>query len=104
MYVFVGVNEMSGATPASIGNISFNAGLKFRYSDGSNQIGDLHAGAFSDYTGYQSVNTPTTIKDLNGNNLRDFQKYSLISANFILLTLVSWPKVALESQLNSLIG
>jgi hypothetical protein len=39
--------------------------LDFRHHDGSNQLGDLHPGAYSDTTGYRAVNTPTTIVDPN---------------------------------------
>ena len=35
----------------------------FRHGDGSNQLGDLHPGAYSDYTGYEPVNTPDEIID-----------------------------------------
>ncbi len=38
---------------------------EFRHGDGSNQLGDLHPGAYSDYTGYQPVNTPDHINDPN---------------------------------------
>ena len=37
----------------------------FRHGDGSNQLGDLHPGAYSDYTDYQPVNTPDLIVDPN---------------------------------------
>jgi hypothetical protein len=52
-------------TPAGIGNVAAQAVLDFRHHDGSNQLGDLHPGAYSDYTGYQPVNTPNEIKDVN---------------------------------------
>src|SRR5262249_7397761 len=38
-------------SPAGIGNISAQALLSYRHHDGSNQLGDLHPGAYSDYTG-----------------------------------------------------
>ena len=53
------------ATPAGIGNAAAAAVLAFRHADGANQLGDLAPGSYSDYTGYQSVNTPTTITDPN---------------------------------------
>lgn len=53
------------ATPAGVGNAAAAAVLEVRHRDGSNQLGDLHAGAYSDYTGYQAVNTPTTLTDPN---------------------------------------
>lgn len=53
------------ATPQGVGNVAAAALLEFRHADGSNQLGDLHAGAYSDYTGYQPVNTPDHIADPN---------------------------------------
>jgi hypothetical protein len=52
-------------SPAGVGNAAAAAVLDVRHHDGSNQLGDLHAGAYSDYTGYQPVNTPTTLTDPN---------------------------------------
>ncbi len=62
-------------TPAGVGNIAAKAVLDFRHHDGSNQLGDLSPGAYSDYTGYAPKNTPTAINnpnrwqplDVNGN-------------------------------------
>jgi hypothetical protein len=51
--------------PSGIGNIAAKAILDFRHHDGSNQLGDLHAGAYSDYTGYTPVNSPDSIADPN---------------------------------------
>jgi hypothetical protein len=45
-------------TPTGIGNVLSNAVITQRHFDGSNQLGDLHAGAYSDYTGYTPVNPP----------------------------------------------
>lgn len=52
-------------TPAGIGNLSAQAVLDFRHTDGSNQLGDLHPGPYTDYSSYQPVNTPTQINDPN---------------------------------------
>ncbi len=52
-------------TPAGIGNAASAAVLAVRHHDGSNQTGDLAPGAYSDYTGYQPVNPPTTLIDPN---------------------------------------
>jgi hypothetical protein len=52
-------------TPSGIGTVAAQAVLDFRHHDGSNQLGDLHPGAYSDYTNYQPVNTPDVIKDPN---------------------------------------
>lgn len=48
-----------------IGNRAAAAVLEFRHADGSNQLGDLNPGAYSDYTGYAPVNTPDLIQDPN---------------------------------------
>ncbi len=53
------------ATPAGVGTICANAVTTFRHGDGANQLGDLHAGAYSDYTGYVPVNTVDRINDPN---------------------------------------
>jgi hypothetical protein len=53
------------ATPSGVGNGAAEAVLAFRHGDGSNQEGDLHPGAYSDYTGYVPVNPPTSIVDPN---------------------------------------
>ncbi|HYP26021.1 MAG TPA: phosphoesterase [Blastocatellia bacterium] len=50
-------------TPEGIGNVVSSAILSFRHGDGSNQLGDLNPGAYSDYTGYRPVNTPDKIID-----------------------------------------
>lgn len=52
-------------TPTGIGNVAALALLDFRHYDGSNQLGDLNPGAYSDYTGYLPVNTPNQIVDPN---------------------------------------
>lgn len=53
------------STPAGIGNVSAPALLDFRHQDGSNQLGDLNPGAYSDYTNYQPVNSADKIADPN---------------------------------------
>jgi hypothetical protein len=45
-------------TPSGVGNLAASAVLSFRHGDGANQLGDLHPGAYSDYTGYVSANPP----------------------------------------------
>ena len=52
-------------TPAGIGNTACAAVLKFRQQDGSNQLGDRHPGAYSDYTGFTPANTAEILKDQN---------------------------------------
>src|SRR5450759_29320 len=41
------------STPQGVGNVAAQAVLDFCHHDGSNQLGDLNTGAYSDYTGYQ---------------------------------------------------
>ena len=53
------------STPTGIGNLAAAAVLNFRHHDGANQLGDLAPGNYSDYTGYQPVNDPSTISDPN---------------------------------------
>jgi hypothetical protein len=49
------------ATPAGVGNVACAAVLAFRHGDGSNQLGDLAPGPYSDWTGYAPVNPPAPI-------------------------------------------
>ena len=49
----------------SVGLTACHAVLDFRHVDGSNQLGDLHSGAYSDYTDYAPYNTVDTIYDPN---------------------------------------
>lgn len=48
-------------TPAGIGLAAATANINFRHGDGSNQLGDLNPGAYSDYTSY----TPGPAADPN---------------------------------------
>ncbi len=52
-------------TAVGVGNAAAAAVLSFRHHDGSNQLGDLAPGAYSDYTGYQPVNSPSNVTDPN---------------------------------------
>lgn len=58
-------NLAETSTPAGIGNTACGAVLTARHADGSNQLGDLHAGAYSDYTGYLPTNGSDTRVDPN---------------------------------------
>ena len=49
--------------PAGIGNAAAAALLEYRHRDGSNQLGDLAPGAYSDWTGYTPVNSPDELVD-----------------------------------------
>lgn len=60
-----GDTAINANSPSGIGNLAAQAVIDFRHGDGSNQLGDLHPGAYSDYTGYAPVNGPDTIKDPN---------------------------------------
>jgi hypothetical protein len=51
-------NSTDKTTPAGIGNVAAQAVIEARGGDGSNQYGDLHPGAYSDYTGYTPSNAP----------------------------------------------
>jgi len=53
------------STPVGVGNAAAAAVLSIRHHDGSNQLGDLAPGRYSDYTGYVPVNTTTVISDPN---------------------------------------
>jgi len=53
-----GVSPGDLATPEGIATAAAQAVLDFRHHDGSNQLGDLAPGAYSDYTGYAAVNPP----------------------------------------------
>jgi PAP2 superfamily len=49
----------------AVGLTACQAVLDSRHADGSNQLGDLHPGAYSDYTGYVPINTVDAIYDPN---------------------------------------
>jgi hypothetical protein len=51
------------SSPAGVGNRAAAAVLAARSDDGSNQHGERGGAPYSDYTGYQPVNTVTTVND-----------------------------------------
>jgi hypothetical protein len=51
--------------PEGVGNLMSKLVIESHYGDGANQRGTLHAPPWSDYTGYEPVNTPDTVNDLN---------------------------------------
>ena len=54
------------STAPGIGNVACQAVLDFRHHDHANQLGEENNGApYSDWTGYQPVNTPDQINDPN---------------------------------------
>ena len=57
---------MDTSTPTGIGNVTAKAVLAFRHTDGSNQLGDFHPGAYSEYPPlYDPVNGPDHLDDPN---------------------------------------
>jgi hypothetical protein len=54
-------NSTDIETPTGIGNVACAAVLEYRHHDKANQLGDLAQGAYSDWSGYAPVNTPTGI-------------------------------------------
>jgi len=50
-------------TAAGVGHLAAYWVLEYRHNDGANQLGDLHPGAYSDYTGYATANAPDSIRD-----------------------------------------
>src|SRR5215469_3045416 len=50
-------------TASEIGLLAADTVLEYRHHDGANQLGDLHPGVYSDYTGYTTANTPDLIRD-----------------------------------------
>jgi hypothetical protein len=62
------LTELGYGSPGQAGLVGISACqavLAFRHHDGSNQLGDLHAGAYSDYTDYTPVNSVDVIVDPN---------------------------------------
>lgn len=57
--------SLNAASATGVGNECAAHLLAYRHQDGSNQMGDLHAGAYTDYTGYQPVNTLDQVVDPN---------------------------------------
>ena len=75
------------ATARGVGNAAAAAVLAFRHQDGSNQRGDLAPGAYSDYTGYRAVNTPTTVNDPN-----HWQPLAIVSGGAIVTQSYTTPQ------------
>jgi hypothetical protein len=58
------INGSDTSTAAMVGATAAQAVLDYRHRDGANQLGDRNGGApYSDYTGYQPVNTWDQVKD-----------------------------------------
>lgn len=58
-------NPTDQSVPAAVGKMAAASVISFRHHDGSNQLGDLNAGPYSDYTNYQPVNTVDQLNDPN---------------------------------------
>jgi hypothetical protein len=56
-------NTLDLREASGVGNLAAASVLEFRHHDGSNQLGDLHVGAYSDYTGYKPLNDPDKISN-----------------------------------------
>ncbi len=69
------VNDVSTdtTTASGIGNVSCQAVLDFRHHDGSNQLGDMTPSGvpYADYTGYQPVNSPSTVPVSDISTIKD---------------------------------
>jgi uncharacterized protein DUF6851 len=52
---------MDSLTIRDMGSLAATSVLRIRHHDGSNQLGNLHPGAYSDYTGYVPINDPDHI-------------------------------------------
>ncbi len=57
--------EINITSPQGIGNLCARMTIEYRNGDGSNPHGTLSMPAWSDYTGYQPVNTPDKINDIS---------------------------------------
>ncbi|HXZ03032.1 MAG TPA: vanadium-dependent haloperoxidase [Stellaceae bacterium] len=56
---------VSETAEARLGIAAAQEVLEFRHRDGSNQLGDLHPGAYSDYTDYQPANEAAHLMDVD---------------------------------------
>ncbi len=88
-------------TPAGVGNTACSAVLDFRHDDGSNQLGTLSPTGlpYSDYTGYEPVNPPSTVPVIpstivDPNRWQPLQ-YTDASGNFVTQTFLGaqWGQV-----------
>jgi hypothetical protein len=61
-------NSLDPATPQGIGNLAAMTVIEERMNDGSNELGDMPGtigSKYSDYTGYEPINHPDTLRDIN---------------------------------------
>lgn len=59
------LGSLALGSASSIGRTAAEAVLFRRHRDGANQLGDLAAGSYTDYTDYQPVNSPDCLVDPN---------------------------------------
>jgi hypothetical protein len=64
-------NPPGHTTPPGVGITAAAALLAFRHNDGSNQLGNLHPGAYSDYTGYQPANEPMVVAQFDPSTVKN---------------------------------
>ncbi|GCL62049.1 vanadium-dependent haloperoxidase [Pseudaquabacterium pictum] len=57
--------SLGGLSAGSVGRNVAGKVIASRNNDGANMRGDLAVGAYSDWTGYQSVNTPDLVTDID---------------------------------------
>jgi uncharacterized protein DUF6851/vanadium-dependent haloperoxidase-like protein len=65
----------NATAPANIGTKACQAVLDYRHHDGSNQLGDLHTGPYTDYTGWTARNDPMDIYHFDPATVRDPNSY-----------------------------
>jgi Domain of unknown function (DUF6851)/VCPO second helical-bundle domain len=58
-------NSSDPRAPSGVGNLAAASVLRLRHHDGSNQLGDLHHGPYSDYTGYRPANDPDHVNNVD---------------------------------------
>ncbi len=66
-------------TPAGVGNVACAALLDFRHHDGSNQLGDLAPGPYSDYTGYVPRNEPMRMSHYDRSTVLDPNRWQQLT-------------------------
>lgn len=68
------IESENAATPAGIGLRAASAVLVYRHHDGSNQLGDLHPAAYSDYTGYAPISADAILDPDHWQPIREDRK------------------------------
>ena len=87
-------------TPEGVAHVACAAVLEYRHHDGSNQLGDLAAGAYADWTRYTPLNLPlyVTAGAASASNIEHWQPLTYVDAEGNLETQrfagAQWPQVA----------